>query len=53
MKTLLTHDEVLVRHAQRDPEHVLNETANQGGHEDVKADDEEAADDLEPDLAPL
>ncbi len=41
----------LVRHPQRHATHVLDEDHDERGHDDVPADDEEGADDLEADLA--
>ena len=42
--------EFLVAHAQGDAADVLDEEHDEGGPDDVPADDEEGADDLQPDL---
>ena len=48
---VVADQEGLLAHAQRDAQHVLDEEHDGAGPEDVPADHEERADDLDPDLA--
>lgn len=47
---VITNLEMFLRHAEWDTEDILDEDHDQGGPDDVPADDEESADYLEPDL---
>lgn len=50
---LVTHEEHLVGHAEGDAAHDADEDEDQGGPHGIPGDDEEAADDLDPKLAPV
>ena len=51
MDGVVAHGAHFVRHPQRDAADVLDEAHDQRGRDDVPADDEEGAEDLETDLA--
>jgi len=50
---VISNSQVILLHAQRDPQHILNEKHNQTRHDNVQSNNKQRAHNLNPDLFPI